>query len=79
MEFTRRQANSVAHALARETTFLTSPVINFRIPSYIESIIINKMQRTCFLQQQKKKRLLLFRLSALKTNVEEIQNIHFQI
>ncbi|XP_024628810.1 uncharacterized protein [Medicago truncatula] len=43
-EFTRRQANAAAHALAREATFLASPVIYYHIPSYIETIIINEMQ-----------------------------------
>jgi ribonuclease HI len=43
VEFTRRQANGAAHALAREATFLASPIIYYHIPSCIETIIINEM------------------------------------
>jgi len=43
VEFVRRQANGVAHALARDTTLLASPAIYYEIPSYIESLIINEM------------------------------------
>jgi len=46
VEFTRQQANTAAHALAGDATFLASPIIYYRIPSCIESIIIiiNEMQ-----------------------------------
>jgi len=43
VEFVRRQANRVAHALARNTTFLTSSAVYYKIPNCIESLIINKM------------------------------------
>jgi len=43
VEFVRRQANGVAHALAREATLLASPVIYYDIPDYIETLIINEM------------------------------------
>jgi hypothetical protein len=43
VEFTRRQANGVAHSLAREATLLASPVTYFVIPNCIESLIINEM------------------------------------
>jgi len=43
VEFARRQANVVAHTLAREATFLASPVVYFHIPSCIETLIINEM------------------------------------
>ncbi len=43
VEFTRRQANAAAHALAREATSLASPNIYYDIPHCIESIIINEM------------------------------------
>jgi len=43
VEFVRRQANSAAHALARETISLASPAIYYVIPSCIEPIIINEM------------------------------------
>ena len=41
VEFSRRQANVVAHAFAGEATFLTSPVVYFHIPNCIETLIIN--------------------------------------
>jgi ribonuclease HI len=44
IEFTRRQANAAAHALAEEATFLTSPAIYYHIPSCIETIIFNEIQ-----------------------------------
>ena len=37
VEFIRRQANTVAHALAREVIFLASPTIYYAIPQCIES------------------------------------------
>nr|ABN06177.1 Polynucleotidyl transferase, Ribonuclease H fold [Medicago truncatula] len=43
VEFVRRQANEVAHALAKEATLLASPVVYFEIPNYIEIIIINEI------------------------------------
>jgi hypothetical protein len=43
VEFVRRQANGVAHSLAREAPLLSSPVIYYDIPSCIETIIINEM------------------------------------
>jgi len=43
VEFVRRQANEVAHALAREATSLASPAIYYAIPTCIETLIINEM------------------------------------
>jgi len=43
VEFVRRQANAVAHALAREAMFLASPAIYSDILDCIESLIINEM------------------------------------
>jgi len=43
LEFVRRQANAVAHALAREATCSTSPVVHYDIPACIETIINNEM------------------------------------
>jgi len=43
VEFVRRQANEVAHVLAREVTLLVSPTIYFHIPNCIEPLIINEM------------------------------------
>jgi len=43
VKFARRQANVVAHVLAGEATFLTSPVVYFNIPDCIESLSINEM------------------------------------
>jgi len=43
VEFVRRKANTVAHALAREATSLTSPAVYFDIPDCIEHLIINEM------------------------------------
>jgi len=43
VEFVRRQASAVAHALARETTSLASPAIYYDIPTCIEIILINEM------------------------------------
>jgi len=43
VEFVRRQANTVAHALAREATSLASPAIYYDIPTCIETILINEM------------------------------------
>jgi len=42
-EFVRRQANMVAHALAREATSLAIPAVYFDIPNCIETLIINEM------------------------------------
>jgi hypothetical protein len=56
VEFVRRQANEVAHALAREATLLGSPAVYFEIPSFIETLIINEMLQACFL---KKKNILI--------------------
>jgi len=42
VEFVRRQANTVAHALAREATFLASPAVYYDIPNCIETLIINE-------------------------------------
>ena len=43
VEFVRRQANVVAHALAREATSLASPAVYFDIPDCTETLIINEM------------------------------------
>jgi len=43
VEFVRRQANGVAHTLAREATHSASPAIYYDIPACIEPIIINEM------------------------------------
>jgi ribonuclease HI len=43
VEFVRRQANGVAHSLAREATLLASPVTYYDIPNCIETLIINEM------------------------------------
>jgi ribonuclease HI len=43
VKFVRRQANAVAHALAREATSLASPAVYFDIPNCIETLIINEM------------------------------------
>jgi len=43
VEFVRRQANEVAHALAREATSLASPAIYYDTPTCIEPLIINEM------------------------------------
>jgi len=48
VEFVRRQANTVAHALAREATFLANPAIYYDIPDCIESLIINEMLKAMF-------------------------------
>ena len=39
VEFSRRQTNGVAHTLAREVTFLTSPCIFNDVPLCIETLI----------------------------------------
>ena len=56
VEFVRRQANAVAHTLAREATFLASPATNFVISNCIETLIINDMLLAHF---PKKKFLVL--------------------
>jgi hypothetical protein len=43
VEFVRRQANVVAHTLAREATCSTSSAVYYEIPTCIETIIINEM------------------------------------
>jgi len=43
VEFVMRQANEVAHVLAREVTLLASPNFYFHIPNCIEPLIINEM------------------------------------
>jgi len=43
VEFNRRQANMVVHALARETTLSVSPTVYFEIPYCIETPLINNM------------------------------------
>jgi len=43
VEFIRRQANMVAHALAKEAMSLASPAVYFEIPNCIETLIINEM------------------------------------
>jgi len=43
VEFTRRQANEVAHALAGEATLSASPIIYFNPPHCINNIIFNEM------------------------------------
>jgi len=43
VEFVRRQANGVAHSLAREAMLLASLVTYYDIPNCIETLIINEM------------------------------------
>jgi len=43
VEFVRRQADAVAHTLAREATRSTNPAVYYDIPTCIETIIINEM------------------------------------
>jgi ribonuclease HI len=43
VEFVRRQANAVAHTLAREATCSASHAVYYEIPTCIETIIINEM------------------------------------
>jgi ribonuclease HI len=43
VEFNRRQANELAHALARVAPFSTSPTIYIDLPHCFEHIIINEM------------------------------------
>jgi ribonuclease HI len=43
VEFNRRQANEVAHVLARVALFSASPTIYIDVPHCIEHIIINEM------------------------------------
>jgi hypothetical protein len=43
VEFNRRQANEVAHALARVAPFSASPTIYIDVPHCIEQLIINEM------------------------------------
>jgi len=43
VEFVRRQANVVAHALAREAMSFASPAVYFELPNCIETLIINEM------------------------------------
>jgi ribonuclease HI len=43
VEFVRRQANAVAHTLAREATHSASSAVYYEIPACIESLIINEM------------------------------------
>jgi len=43
VEFVRRQANVVAHALAKDATLLASHAVYYDIPNCIESLIINEM------------------------------------
>jgi len=43
VEFTRRQANEVAHVLARAATLLASPTTYSIVPRCIEHLIINEM------------------------------------
>jgi len=43
VEFNRRQANVVAHALAGEVVLSASPNIYFHIPRCSNDIILNKM------------------------------------
>ncbi|KAK2359027.1 hypothetical protein QL285_096155 [Trifolium repens] len=43
VEFNRRQANEVAHVLARVALFSASPTIYIDVPHCIEQIIINEM------------------------------------
>jgi len=52
VEFIRRQTNAAAHALAGEATFLHSLIIYYHIPTCIETIISNEMQRACFLKKK---------------------------
>jgi hypothetical protein len=43
VEFNRRQANVVAHVLARVAPFSASPIIYIDVPHCIEQIIMNEM------------------------------------
>jgi hypothetical protein len=43
VEFVKRQANEVAHSLAKAATYLTNPQIFVDIPHCIEHILINEM------------------------------------
>jgi ribonuclease HI len=43
VEFIRRQANEVAHSLAKAATYIASPQVLVDIPNYIEHILINEM------------------------------------
>jgi putative flippase GtrA len=43
VKFVMRQANAVAHTLAREVTSLASPAVYFNISACIETLIINEM------------------------------------
>jgi len=43
VKFVRRQANGVAHALARDVALLASSDVYYDIPDCIESLIINEM------------------------------------
>jgi len=43
VKFVRRQTNMVVHAPAREAMSLASPAVYFKMPTYIETLIINEM------------------------------------
>jgi ribonuclease HI len=43
VEFNRRQANEVAHVLARVASFSASPTIYIDVPHCIEHYIVNEM------------------------------------
>jgi hypothetical protein len=43
VEFNRRQANEVAHALARVVPYSASPTIYIDVPPCIERFIVNDM------------------------------------
>ena len=74
-DITRWQANTAGHVLAREATFIASPVIYYHIPSCINNIIIiNKMQWASFPSKKncvslsKRKRCVFAYASELVTN-----------
>jgi len=48
VKFIRRQANGVAHSLAKTALSEASFRIHYNIPSCIEFIIINEMHQACF-------------------------------
>jgi len=48
ISFIRRQANSVAHFLARVSLSYVSPCVHYHMTSCIETVIINEMCYICF-------------------------------
>lgn len=54
LEFTERQANMVAHALAREATLIGSPTIYLHTLDCIATLISNEIYKYLFLKNGKK-------------------------